>query len=278
MLSIIIVNYKNPPLLRLCLKSLAKTLSPSFKYEILVVDVASTIETRGIVSEFPEVRLLSFKDNIGYTRGVNEGIKNSDGEAFLILNSDIIPLDNSIEKMYGYLMENQDVGMVGPQLLNFDGSIQDSSFRFYGPMTVVYRRTFLGNLPWAKKELDRFLAKDMNRNEILSVDWIMGSAIMADKKAFQKIGFMDEKLFLYMSEVDWAKRFWENGYKVKYFPRSQMYHYHRRGSKGKFNAFDIINKETRWHIIDAIRYFRKHGISARLAKASGGARAKSFSA
>ena len=91
----------------------------------------------------------------------------------------------------------------------------------------------------------------------------MGSAMMTTKKALEKIGFMDEKLFLYMSEVDWAKRFWENGYKVTYFPDSQMYHYHRRGSKGKFDAFDIVKKETRWHIIDAIRYFKKHGISAK---------------
>jgi len=263
MLSIIIVNFKNPPLLRLCLKSLVGTLSSDFKYEIIVVDVASTIETRGVVSEFQGVKLVSFKNNIGYTRGVNEGIKSSGGEAFLVLNSDIIPLKNSIEKMYDYLIKNPENGMVGPQLLNFDGSIQNSSFNFYGPMTIVYRRTFLGNLPWAKRELNRFLVNDMDRNKISSVDWIMGSAMMTTKKALQKIGPMDEKLFLYMSEVDWAKRFWENGYKVTYFPESQMYHYHRRGSKGRFDAFDIVKKETRWHIIDAIRYFRKHGISAK---------------
>ena len=126
MLSIIIVNYKNPPLLRLCLRSLIRTIGSDFRYEIVVVDVASTPETRGIISEFSRAKSLPFKNNIGYTRGVNEGIKNSVGNAFLVLNSDIIPLRNSIEKLHDYLLKNPETGMIGPQLLNFDGSIQDS--------------------------------------------------------------------------------------------------------------------------------------------------------
>lgn len=263
MLSIIIVNFKNPPLLRLCLKSLAQTLEPAFEREMIVVDIASSIETRNVISEFPEARPVCFKNNIGYTKGVNEGIKASHGKAILIINPDIIPLKGSIEKMTNYIYENGMVGLLGPQLLNFDGSVQNSSFAFYSPLTIIYRRTFLNLLPWAKKELNRFLDINKDKTKISEVDWLMGSALMATKKTISSIGLMDENLFLYMSEVDWAHRFWENGYKVVYFPKAQMYHYHRRGSKGRFDIFDIIKKETRWHIIDAIKYFRKHGISAR---------------
>ena len=260
MLSIIIVNFKNPPLLRLCLKSLLSNLNTEFSKEIIVVDISSTVETRNVVSEFLDIKLVSFKNNIGYTKGVNEGIKASHGDSFLILNPDIIVLKNSVEKMYEYLKQNIKAGIIGPQLLNFDGSIQNSSFRFYGPLTIVYRRTFLGHLPWAKKEPKRFSVDDKDKNKISKTDWLMGSALMATKSAIQKVGFMDENLFLYMSEVDWAKRFWENGYEVIYFPEAKMYHYHRRGSKGQLDAFDIIKKETRWHIIDAIKYFKKHGL------------------
>lgn len=270
MLSIIIVNFKNPSLLRLCLKSLANILSSDFKYEIIVVDVASTIETRNVISEFIDVKRLCFQENIGYTRGVNEGVKASTGEAVFVINSDIIPLRGSVERMTDFIMRNPEIGLLGPRLLNFDGSIQNSSFSFYSPLTIVYRRTFLGILPWAKRELSRFVMDGKSTSKISETDWIMGSAIMATKEAIGKIGLMDEKLFLYMSEVDWAKRFWENGYKVIYFPASQMYHYHRRGSKGKFDAFDIIKKETRWHILDAIQYFRKHGLSTKnLARSAG---------
>jgi len=262
-LSIIVVNFKNPPLLRLCLKSLFQNLESSFKKEIIVVDVSSSVETRNIISEFPEVKLVCFKENIGYTKGVNEGIKASQGEAVLIINPDIIPLKGSIERMADYIYRNEKIGLLGPQLLNFDGSIQNSSFAFYSPLTILYRRTFLNLLPWAKKELNRFLASNKDKTKISEVDWIMGSALMTTKKAIDNIGPMDNNLFLYMSEVDWAHRFWENGYKVIYFPEAQMYHYHRRGSKGRLDAFDIIKKETRWHIIDAIKYFRKHGVSAK---------------
>lgn len=260
MVSIIIVNFKNPPLLRLCLRSLRDVISLNLKREILVVDISSTVETRNVISEFTEARRVSFKENIGYTRGVNEGIKASSGEVIFIINPDVIPLKGSIEKMVDYIRQEPEVGLLGPQLLNFDGTIQNSFFRFYGPLTVVYRRTFLGRLPWAKKELRRFLVADKDNKKILKPDWMMGSALMTTRKAVQDNGLMDEKLFLYMSEVDWAKRFWENGYEVIYFPESQMYHYHRRGSKGKFDIFDIIKKETRWHIIDAIQYFRKNGL------------------
>lgn len=262
-LSIIIVNFKNPPLLRLCLRSLFEVLELTFEKEIIVVDVSSSLETRNVVSEFSGVDLIFFKNNIGYTKGVNEGIKVSRGEAVLIINPDIIPLKGSIERMTEYICKNEKIGLLGPQLLNFDGSIQNSSFAFYSLLTILYRRTFLNVLPWAKKELNRFLESDKDKTKISEVDWIMGSALMTTKKAMATIGLMDETLFLYMSEVDWAHRFWENGYKVIYFPEARMYHYHRRGSKGRFDIFDIIKKETRWHIIDAIKYFRKHGISAK---------------
>ena len=263
MLSIIVVNFKNPPLLRLCLKSILNTTDPDLDKEILVVDVSSTIETRNVISEFTDIKSVCFKENIGYTRGVNEGIKASQGQVLFVINPDIILLKNGIKKMVDYIKNNPKVGLIGPQLLNFDGTIQNSSFRFYSPLTIVYRRTFLGHLPWAKKELDRFLMKKESRNKVSEVDWLMGSALMFSKKAIQKIGLMDENLFLYMSEVDWAKRFWENGYKVVYFSEAKMYHYHRRGSKGRFDAFDIFKKETRWHILDAIKYFIKNGFSSK---------------
>ena len=207
-LSIIVVNFKNPPLLRLCLRSLVNALSPDFKREIIVVDISSSIETRNVVSEFKEVKSINFKDNIGYTRGVNEGIKASSGEVLFIINPDIIPVKNGIEKMTEYILKNTEIGLLGPQLLNFDGSIQSSSFAFYSPLTIVYRRTFLGFLPWARKELRRFLEFDKDRTKISETDWLMGSALMTTREPVGNIGLMDEGLFLYMSEVDWARRFW----------------------------------------------------------------------
>ena len=182
MLSIVIVNFKDPALLRLCLKSLNKILDPNFEREIIVIDVASSIQTRNVVTEeFPEAKLFPFSENIGFTRGVNEGIKKSIGDFILLLNADLVPLPNSIEGMYDFMKSNPNAGIIGPRLLNFDGSDQDSCFRFPTPMTFVYRRTILGKLPFAKRHLDHFLMHDADRSRVMEVDWLFGSPIMISR-------------------------------------------------------------------------------------------------
>jgi len=256
-LSIIIVNFKNPALLRLCLRSLQRVIGKNTEYEIIIVDIASSISTRNVVrDEFPLIKLLPFQNNIGYTKGVNEGIKKAIGDYVLVLNPDVVPLKDSIEKMLEYMKSHEDIGILGPQLLNFDGSPQPSCFRFYTPLTVLYRRSILGKLPFAKKTLDKFTMENENLKKPTEANWIMGSALMISSEAIKKTGFLDENFFLYMSDVDWARRFWKNDYKVVYYPESRMYHYHQRSSKG--GIFDLLfKKEARWHLKDAVKYFVK---------------------
>lgn len=265
MISIVVINFKDPALLRLSLRSLTRLSDEYREYEIVVIDSAATTETRNVaVEEFESeghpIRYVPFKENIGYTRGVNEGIRHASGDDILIVNPDIIPLPGAIAALRSYCAQNPWAGLVGPQLLNFDGSRQESCFRFYQPITILLRRTPLGKLPWAKKSLARFAMKDTDTSRTIPVGWLMGSALMTTKKAIEKIGLMDEHFFLYMSEVDWARRFWENGYQVVYYPEARMYHYHKRSSKGTLALFDVFfRKETRWHLKDAISYFKKYG-------------------
>lgn len=262
LLSIVIVNYKNPALLRLCIKSLKTAISPDLKYEIIVIDVASTIETRNVVNEeFKDVRLVAYKENIGHIKGFNAGIRESKGEFVLIINPDIVPMASSIESLVELLSKNENIGLAGPELLNFDASHQDSCFRFYSPLTILLRRSFLGKLPFTKNAISKFLMRDKDLSATTEVDWLMGSAIITSKKAIQKIGLYDENYFMYMGDIDWARRFWENGYSVVYYPLAKMYHYHQRTSKGQLGLLDFLfKKETRWHIGDAIKYFKKYGI------------------
>ena len=261
MLSIIIVNYKNPPLLRLCLKSLARTISPDLEYEVIVVDSQTSIETQNVVTEefapiFKRIKLLPYQENTGYTRGVNEGIRHSVGNYFLIFNPDIVVLEGSIEKLLEHLEAHPHIGLIGPQLLNFDGSRQDSCFRFVTPLTILYRRV----LPFAEQLVEHYLMHDVDLSVPREVDWLMGSALMTSRRALERVGLMNERLFNYFSDVDWPKRFWENGYTVVYYPYAKMYHYHQRQSKGPFGIFDaLFTQGTRWHIRDALIYFAKHG-------------------
>ncbi len=261
-LSVIIVNYGNPALLRLALTTLARSMGRWASYEVIVVDSASSIETRNVVlhdctSLFESLTLVPFAHNTGYTNGINEGLRRATGDFLLMLNPDIVVLPGTVEGMMTYLREHPDVGLVGPGLLNFDDSRQDSCFRFYTPLVMAARRLAL---PFTGRLVDSFLLRSQELDGPTSVDWVMGSALMTTRSALECVGPMDEQFFLYLSEVDWAHRFWENGYVVRYLPSVRMYHYHQRQSKGRFGILDIFFRpQTRWHIADALRYFRKHG-------------------
>jgi len=268
-LSIIIVHYKNPELLKLCLKSIKDNLMDKSTdpktLETIVVDSQAQTETEELISEnFDWVKYFPFKQNIGYATGINQGLKATQQENILILNPDIIVTPGSVEKMITHLESNPAVGLLGPKLLNFNGQTQNSCFRFYKPATIAYRRTFLGKLPFAKKHLAGFNLETAKLPRITYPDWLMGSALLTTKKAVEKVGLMDERFKLYFEDVDWAKRFWENGYKVVYFPESVLLHYHIRRSKAGLDFFDVfLRKETRWHIQSAIKYFLKHGLKYR---------------
>jgi GT2 family glycosyltransferase len=83
--------------------------------------------------------------------------------------------------------------------------------------------------------------------------------MLIKRSAVDKVGLIDRRFKMYMEDTDWCRRFWENGYKVIYYPHSQMYHYHRRGSAGEgILSLILFNKLTRLHIQSAIKYFLKY--------------------
>ncbi len=261
-LSIIIVHYKNIELLKLCLKSIRDSLATeNLDYETLVVDSEAQTENEAIILEsFPETKYFPFKKNIGYAGGVNCGIEKSSGQYLLILNPDIILAKEAIPKMLAYIQQHPEVGLLGPRLLGFNGEIQNSRFRFYRPWTILYRRTWLGQSRFGQRELKCFNLTDLNPLEQTCPDWIMGSAMLTSREAIAKVGPMDERFFLYFEDVDWARRFWENGFKVMYFPEAVMWHYHQRSSRAGFDFLDFfLRREARWHLASAFKYFLKHG-------------------
>jgi GT2 family glycosyltransferase len=264
MLSIIILSYRNPALLRLCLKSLSKALiTTPLTYEVIVVDNATTLETRQVVTDefkniFQSIKLVPLKENTGYTRGVNEGVRVAQGDYILMLNQDIVTPEGSIEKLVQYHQQHPEIGLIAPELLNFNGTHQDSYFRFYTPITMFYRR--IGFLPFAHRILDNFLMRETDPQKIQKPNWVSGAAFMTSRKALDDVGLMDESLFHYFSDVDWSHRFWDNEYQVVYYPKAQLFHYLGRTSKGRLLIFDmLLNRTTHWHMRDAIVYFWKYG-------------------
>jgi GT2 family glycosyltransferase len=264
-LSIIITHYNTPELLTLCLDSIEKTTKDAKLHkELFVVDSDSKEETRNLLrDEYAKVKIIPFKKNLGYSKILNVGLKKARGKYILILNADIVVLEDAIEKMLRYMMKHSEVGILGPQLLDFVNNVQPSCFSFPGIGVILARRTFLGKTKWGKKRINRFFkytqdSMDKIRRPI-SVDWIQGSAMMINKSALKKVGPLDERFFLYFEDIDWCRRFWQAGYKVIYSPEIKMAHYYHRSSKKLGIVLDLFfNKYARIHIVSALKYFWKY--------------------
>lgn len=272
-LSIIILNYKTKNLVKYCIKRI-KSLNLDLDYEIIVVDNVSHDGTLEMIKEkYPGVKFIQAKENRGYAAGNNLGIKEIFGQAssfaqrqrqaqdinsnyILILNPDVVVLEGAIKKMYEFMETHSEVGLVGPKLNSPDGMLQETCYRFPKFITPLYRRTFLGKFPFARKHLDHFLMKDYDHQTIRKVDWLQGSCLMARAKAVQEIGLLDERFFIYVEDTDWSRRFWEKDWQVWYFPEAEMVHYREQASAGGF--LNIFKKSARTHIASWLKYFWKY--------------------
>lgn len=266
-LSIIVTSYKNAAVLDLCLKSIMEeikriTKKNNFKGEVIIVDSEAGEKTRDVAKKYilesHSVIYCPYSDNIGFPKLVNRGLRESRGKYILVLNSDIILTKGSLEKMLNYIKEHPRVGILGPKLLNFDGSPQTSAFHFYTPLIILYRRTLLGKTPWGKKTLANFVIDLKSKTQPVSINgWLMGSALMVRRDNFAKVGPMDERYFMYFEDVDWSRRFKEKGFDILYFPQATLFHYHGKQSTTRHFWEVLFNKFTLIHITSAVKYFWK---------------------
>lgn len=231
----------------------------SLDYEIIVVDNASGDGVGEILSErFPQVKFIQSAENKGYAAGNNLGIRQARGRYILILNPDVAVLEGAIEKLYKFMEDNSQTAVVGPKLVNPDKTTQYSCFRFPKFMTPIYRRTPIGKLPFAKKDLQNYLMEDFDHSYSKEVDWLLGACWLVKKEALDRVGLMDERFFLYFEDIDWCRRFWQSNYKVQYMPEAEMVHYHERLSAQESWLRGLLNKATRTHIKSWLKYFLKY--------------------
>lgn len=257
-LSIIYVNYNTKGLLKQSLKHLF-WVQPALDFEIIVVDNNSSDgSAKAIKEKFPNTRVIESRENLGYAKGVNLGLKHSQGAYAAIFNPDIFVSKGALEALINYLDMNLDVGMVGPKLINADGSLQYSCYRFPKAYTPLLRRTFFGETSFGRKEINRYLMKDFSHNESRDVDWLLGGALVVRKSVLEKIGCLNEDFFLYFEDTDLGQRLKKAGYKIAYVPAARMIHLHRRESANTSVLASLFNKTTRVHIYSALKYFKKY--------------------
>ncbi len=256
-ISIIILNYKTRGLLKQQLRALDREPIP--RSETIVVDNASGDESVTMIREqFPAVTLVESERNVGFGSGINIGIRRSVGRYLLIMNPDVAVVPDAVAVLRQFLESHPTVGMVGPKLINPDGSVQTSARRFPSPMTIIYRRTPLGLVPWGRRSLRSFLMQDDDMNRAQPVDWMIGACYLMKRSALDNVGLFDERFFLYFEDTDLCRRFWEAGLEVWYVPEAEMVHYHQRESARYPWFTGLFSYPTRVHIASGIRYFTKY--------------------
>ncbi len=215
-LSIVIVSFNTVKLTDDCLSSVIKSLKGSdISYEIIVVDNVSTDGTREMLAKkYPKVITILNSDNVGFGRANNQGIRKAKGEYILLLNSDTLIPNHAINKLYEFTRKHPR-SFVGPKLLNMNRTPQTSCGPFFSLPVVIaslfLRGDVIGLTRWSPRISKR-------------VDWVSGACIMAAKKLFMDNLLFDEKIFMYMEEIDLLMRAKMKGYGTYFYAGSPIIH------------------------------------------------------
>lgn len=177
-----------------------------------------------VESEFPEVVLLAQHVNLGFCGGHNLGFAKRRGRHWFCLNSDTVVHPGALRTMIQYLDAHPEVGIVGPKLLNDDGSLQFSVRRFPNPLAALFRNTLLGRL-WPNNPFTRtYLMADISHEDETKADWVSGAAFMMSEKACAAVGSFDPEYYMFCEDVDLCWRTWKAGFQVRYLPSAVVTH------------------------------------------------------
>lgn len=214
--SIIIVSFNTKQLLDDCLSSVFRSLrESSLRGEVIVVDNMSTDRSTDMVKKkYPKVVLLANKENVGFGRANNQGMRKARGEYILLLNSDTVVEPDALGKLVSFGRKHPDV-FVGPKLFNADGSPQTSGGPFFS-LPVVFAALFL------KGDYNGLTRQ--SPDETRYVDWVSGACILAPRRIFMDNLLFDEGIFMYMEEIDLLMRARAKGYRTMFYPEAHIMH------------------------------------------------------
>lgn len=217
--SAIVVTYNAAPWIERPLESLRGTGA-----EVIVVDNGSTDGTLELVRErFPEARIIE-QANRGFGAGNNAGMRAAAGRYFLLLNPDAWLTEGAFEAMVAFADEHPEAGVVGPRLLNPDGSLQRSVRGDPTPWRLATEYFFLRKLAPRSQALNALFGAGFDHKSVREADYLFGACLLVRREAVDSIGGFDEDFFLMSEEVDWLYRFRQAGWKVLFYPDAEVFH------------------------------------------------------
>lgn len=224
--TIVIVTYNSCESLTPCLASIAR-FAPAAR--VVVVDNASTDDPGpAVAAHTTQATLVRNETNRGFGGGVNVGLRQAEGEFVLLLNPDCVLHEGAVERLQAELRDHPEAALVGPQILNADGSLQGSARGDPSFLTGLFGRTTLLTRLFPKARLSRQNIKideeRIARGESFAVDWVSGACMMARRAALDAVGGFDERYFLYWEDADLCRRLRNAGHTVRYVPSAKVMH------------------------------------------------------
>ena len=244
-ISIIIVNWNTRDLLGNCLESIGKTVN-TINYEIIVVDNASRDGSVAMLREmYPHVNVIQNTENRGFGAANNQAMRIMTGRYALLLNTDTIVTENAVHELFSFMESHPEAAMACGQLLNADGSKQNSIASFPSLLTL------LTNVPLMEYLFPhRYPSKRYNYEEPIEIDSGIGACLIVRKKAIDEIGMFDERYFFFFEETDWAYQMRFAGWKIFYIQNVFIYHF-----QGQSIGGDIRSRMEFYR--SRYKYFRK---------------------
>ena len=238
----VVVTYDALPYVERCLESVRGA-------RVVVVDNGSTDGTQALVRErFPEAQLVE-QGNEGLGAGWNRGIAATEGRYVLILNADAWLTDGSLERLLAFADARPDAAVVGPRLLNTDGTLQRSVRGFPTLWRLATEYFFLRKLAPRSRALNAFYAGGFDHDDVREADWVMGACMLVRRDAIDAAGGLDEDFFLFAEETDWCYRFARGGWKVVFYPGAECVHVGGAAHGGR-----MFRENLKGHL----RFFAKH--------------------
>jgi hypothetical protein len=202
-----------------CLNSIYETVK-DIDVEIYVVDNNSTDGSQVAVKNgFADVKLIENETNTGFGYANNQALRIMQGRFAVLLNSDAVLKENSVKRLLAFMTTTPRAGIAGVQLLNDDGSRQNSIDNFPSSETEIFNKSIL-RLFFPGK----YPSKNMSYKDPIEVDSVIGACMMVRKEAIGDVGVFDEDYFIFLEETDWCFRMNKKGWKVYHVPNAEVFH------------------------------------------------------
>jgi len=241
-LSIVIVNWNTKEYLLRCLGSIFK-LGQRMNWEVIVIDNGSQDGSgMEVKKSFPFVHLVENEKNLGFAKAANQGLQKASGRYALLLNPDTQVKGEAIEQLRSFMETHLEAGVAGPQLLNSDGSKQNSIANYPSLATELLNKSLLRWL-FPKK----FPGKERDYSEPVEVDSVIGACMIVRRDAIDQVGLLDEDYFLFLEETDWCYRMAKVGWKIYHVPQAEVDHFQGKSAETVKKRARVEFYRSRYH-------------------------------